>query len=272
MFKLPVFISFRQQKFNYFHIVIDWTQIPFEDNPGHMPTFTQSLSLEFESDYGTGLLGNEDHNKSSEIDPVMFSFHGEPKVKLAQQQDDLKSNSASEVPSEETVSYPLSVRRTLLDRDESLRKVDSFNRWITKALGEVDNLNMQSSSGISWSTDECGHVIDDTSLSPSLSQDQLYSINDFSPKWACAESDIEVLILGRILSIIKKDSNGEKTKYQFLLCYHPLLQLKNSAIIYLLFGFLLSPSSIMRINMYYMWHFKIPTTLPLVRCKQLSLS
>ncbi|CAK8530299.1 unnamed protein product [Lathyrus sativus] len=185
-------------------------QIPFEDNPGHMPTFTQSLSLEFESDYGTGLLGNEDHNKSSEINPVMFSFHGEPEEKLAQrnyleekvdgqQQDDLKSNSASEVPSEETVSYPLSVRRTLLDRDESLRKVDSFNRWITKALGEVDNLNMQSSSGISWSTDECGHVIDDTSLSPSLSQDQLYSINDFSPKWACAESDTEVLIIGSFL-------------------------------------------------------------------------
>lgn len=178
-----------------------------------MPTFTQSLSLEFESDYGTGLLGNEDRNESSEIDPVMFSFHGEPKEKLAQrnyleekvdelQQDDLKSNSTSEVPSEETISYPLSARRTLLDRDESLRKVDSFNRWITKALGEVDNLNMQSSSGISWSTDECGHVIDDNSLSPSLSQDQLYSINDFSPKWACAESDIEVFISGIILSII----------------------------------------------------------------------
>lgn len=30
---------------------------------------------------------------------------------------------------------------------------------------EIDNLNMQSSSGISWSTDECGHVMDDTSPS-----------------------------------------------------------------------------------------------------------
>ncbi|XP_045817706.1 calmodulin-binding transcription activator 2-like isoform X2 [Trifolium pratense] len=185
-------------------------QIPFEDNTGHMPTFTQSLSLEFGSDYGTGLLGNVAHNESSEIDPVMFNFHGEPKEKLAHQnymeetvdghpQVDLKSNSANEVPSEETINHPLSVRRSLLDRDESLRKVDSFNRWITKALGEVDNLNMQSSPGISWSTDECGHVIDETSLSPSLSQDQLYSINDFSPKWADADSDIEVLIIGSFL-------------------------------------------------------------------------
>ncbi|KEH36443.1 calmodulin-binding transcription activator 1 [Medicago truncatula] len=185
-------------------------QIPFEDNTGHMPTFTQSLSLEFASDYGTGLLGNESDNGSSIIDPVLFSFHGEPKEKLAQQnyleekvdghpRDDLKSNSTKEVPSEETINYPLPVRRTLLDRDESLRKVDSFNRWITKALGEVDDLNMQSSPGISWSADDCGHVIDDTSLSPSLSQDQLYSITDFSPKWAYAESDTEVLIIGSFL-------------------------------------------------------------------------
>ncbi|CAL5184128.1 unnamed protein product [Lathyrus oleraceus] len=34
-----------------------------------------------------------------------------------------------------------------------LRKVDSFNRWFTKVLCEVDDLNMQSSSDISWSTD-----------------------------------------------------------------------------------------------------------------------
>ncbi|XP_004485583.1 calmodulin-binding transcription activator 2-like isoform X2 [Cicer arietinum] len=196
-------------------------QIPFEDNTGHMPSLTQSLSLEFGSDYGTGLLGNEAQNESSEIDPVMFSFHGEPKEKLAQQnylekkveghlQDELKSNCANEVHIEETINYPLSVRRTLLDSNESLKKVDSFSRWITKALGEVDNLNMQSSPGISWSTDECGHVIDDTSLSPSLSQDQLYSINDFSPKWAYAGSDTEVLIIGSFLK-----SQPEVTTYNW---------------------------------------------------------
>lgn len=182
-----------------------------------MPTLTQLLSMEFGSDYGSGLLGDKAHNESSEIDPAMFSFHGEPKEKFAPQnyleekvdghtQDDLKSYSTNQVPSEETINYPLSVRRTLLDRDESLRKVDSFNRWITKALGDVDDLNMQSSPGISWSADDCGNVIDDTSLSPSLSQDQLYSINDFSPKWAYADSDTEVLISGIILSIIKRDS------------------------------------------------------------------
>ncbi|KAJ1396501.1 P-loop containing nucleoside triphosphate hydrolase [Sesbania bispinosa] len=185
-------------------------QIPFEGNAGHMPTLTQSLSLDFGSDFDTSLLGNEAHNRSSEISPVLFSFHGEPKDQLVQQnypeqhvdeqlQHVLKPNSANKVPGEETINYPLTMRRTLLDSDESLKKVDSFSRWITKELAEVDDLNLQSSPGISWSTDECGHVIDDSSLSPSLSQDQLFSINDFSPKWVCAESETEVLIIGSFL-------------------------------------------------------------------------
>ncbi|KAK7302526.1 hypothetical protein RJT34_13418 [Clitoria ternatea] len=185
-------------------------QIPFEDNSGHMPTFSQSLNLEFESDYDTGLLVKGTHNASSEIGQILYGFHGESKEQPLQQnypegladgnsQHALKSNTANKVAGEEIINYALPVKHTLLDRDESLKKVDSFSRWITKELGEVAELNMQSSPGISWSTDECGQVIDDTSLSPSLSQDQLFSINDFSPKWAYAESEIEVLIIGSFL-------------------------------------------------------------------------
>lgn len=190
-------------------------QIPFEDNSGGMPmlTQTQTFGLQFRSDYGTGLLGNETRNACSESAAILYSFNGEPKEQPMQQnypqeledgqsQHALKSNSANKVPDEETINYGLTVKSTLLDRDESLKKVDSFSRWITKELGEVADLNMQSSPGISWSTDECQHVIDDTSLSPSLSQDQLFSINDFSPKWAYAESEIEVLILWKIYIII----------------------------------------------------------------------
>ncbi|CAJ1963485.1 unnamed protein product [Sphenostylis stenocarpa] len=189
-------------------------QIPFEDNLGDMPmltqTQTQSFDLQFGSDYDTGILGNETHNASSGISPIIYSFHGEPKEQLIQKhypqehadgqsQHALKSNSANKVFDEETINYGLTVKRTLLDKDESLKKVDSFSRWVTKELGEVADLNMQSTPGISWSTDECQHVIDDASLSPSVSQDQLFSINDFSPKWAYAESDIEVLIIGSFL-------------------------------------------------------------------------
>ncbi|ESW20406.1 hypothetical protein PHAVU_006G206400 [Phaseolus vulgaris] len=185
-------------------------QIPFEDSSGNMPMSTltpQSFGLQFGSDYGTSSLGYETRNTSSEIAPILYSFNGDPKEQLMQKnypqehadgqsQHSLKSNSAIKVSDEESVNYSSNVKRTLLDKDESLKKVDSFSRWVTKELGEVADLNMQSTPGISWSTDECQHVIDDSSLSPSLSQDQLFSINDFSPKWAYAELNIEVLIIG----------------------------------------------------------------------------
>ncbi|XP_019440343.1 PREDICTED: calmodulin-binding transcription activator 2-like [Lupinus angustifolius] len=184
-------------------------QIHFQDNSGNLPAIAQSLSLDFGSGYSIDLLGNETH-VSSEIAPNLFSFHGTQKEQSVQQyypeqhadrqsQLALKSNSVNKVPGEESINYAFTVKRTLLDRDESLKKVDSFSRWVSKELGEVDDLNMQSTPGISWSTDECGHVMDDASLSPSLSQDQLFSINDFSPKWAYAESETEVLIIGAFL-------------------------------------------------------------------------
>ncbi|TKY59498.1 Calmodulin-binding transcription activator 2 [Spatholobus suberectus] len=187
-------------------------QIPFEDNTGELPKwgFTQSLGLEFGSDYGASLLGDVTNNASPDIVPELFTFNGEPKEQSvdqnfskqythAQSQPAVKSNSDYEVPGEASMNYALTMKRGLLDGEESLKKVDSFSRWITKELAGVDDLHMQSSPGISWSTDDCGDVIDDTSLNLSLSQDQLFSINDFSPKWAFAESEIEVLIVGTFL-------------------------------------------------------------------------
>ncbi|XP_019425726.1 PREDICTED: calmodulin-binding transcription activator 2 isoform X1 [Lupinus angustifolius] len=193
-------------------------QITFEDNSGHLPAITQSPSLDFGSEYSTGLLGNETHSGSSEIAPNLFSFHGKPKEQHLQQyypeqhadgqsQLALKFSSVNNVPGEESINFAFTAKRTLLDRDESLKKVDSFSRWVSKELGEVDDLNMQSSPGISWSTDECGHVIDDASLSPSLSRDQLFSINDFSPKWAYSESETEVLIIGAFLKSQPEGTN-----------------------------------------------------------------
>lgn len=105
----------------------------------------------------------------------------------------IKSNSKTDMPTEGNTSYALTLKKTLLDREEGLKKVDSFSRWVTKELGDVDDLHLKTSSGISWSTVECGNVVDDSSLSPSLSHDQLFSILDFSPKWAYTDSETEVL-------------------------------------------------------------------------------
>lgn len=179
--------------------------MPSEKSPAHSPNWptTQSLGLEFGSDVSNGLLEHEVHSPSPDVAPNLFSFSDQPNEEPVQENFPkqhmdthlLISNFENEVPTEESISYASTVRRKLLDGEENLKKVDSFSRWITKELEEVDDLHMQSSPGISWSTDECERVMDDSSLSPSLSQDQLFSISDFSPKWAYAESETEVLLI-----------------------------------------------------------------------------
>ncbi|GLT33745.1 hypothetical protein SLA2020_083090 [Shorea laevis] len=112
--------------------------------------------------------------------------------------------------------YPSAIRQHLLDgalSEGGLKKLDSFNRWMSKELGDVtdvDESHMQSNSGANWETVDNGNEIDvsgipsegktDTfTLDPYLSQDQLFSIVDFSPNWAYGGSKTEVLIRGRFL-------------------------------------------------------------------------
>lgn len=86
---------------------------------------------------------------------------------------------------------------------DGLKKLDSFDRWMSKELGDVNEPQIQSSSGTYWEAvgSEVGVVdsnissqveLDTYIMSPSLSQDQLYSIVDFSPN--CAYSGTEVKV------------------------------------------------------------------------------
>ncbi|XP_048232625.1 calmodulin-binding transcription activator 3 isoform X2 [Ricinus communis] len=109
--------------------------------------------------------------------------------------------------------YSSAGKQHLLDRalsGEDLKKLDSFNRWMSKELGDVNASKMHSSSEAYWDTVESENVIADPKipsqvhldsymLGPSLSQDQLYSIIDFSPNWAYVGLEIKVLITGRFL-------------------------------------------------------------------------
>jgi len=89
------------------------------------------------------------------------------------------------------------------DKDESkqveygeMKKLDSFGRWMDKEIGgDCENSLMASDSGNYWSTlgadNEDKEVsslrdiqLDMDSLGPSLSQEQLFTIHDFSPDWA----------------------------------------------------------------------------------------
>ncbi|KDP27989.1 hypothetical protein JCGZ_19069 [Jatropha curcas] len=93
-----------------------------------------------------------------------------------------------------------------------LKKLDSFGRWMDKEIGgDYDDSLMASDSGNYWNSvgaeNEDREVsslshhmhLDIESLGPSLSQEQLFSIRDFSPDWAYSGSETKVLIIGIFL-------------------------------------------------------------------------
>lgn len=133
----------------------------------------------------------------------------------------LKSVSKSNMNMEEK-SFNSGVKQPLLDgsfAEEGLKKLDSFNQWMSKELGDVSESHMQTSSRAYWDSVETDNCVEDSSqvrldnyvLSPSLSQEQLFSIIDFSPNWAYEISEVKVLlchpICSSIGSLIKYDSN-----------------------------------------------------------------
>lgn len=101
--------------------------------------------------------------------------------------------------------YSSAVKQHLLDGStDGLKKHDSFGRWMSKELGDVNEPRMQCGPGASWDAVESENGVDGSNnpsqshldtyiLGPSLSQDQLFSIVDFSPNWAYVGSEIKVL-------------------------------------------------------------------------------
>ncbi|OQU91909.1 calmodulin-binding transcription activator 3 isoform X1 [Sorghum bicolor] len=91
---------------------------------------------------------------------------------------------------------------------DSFKKTDSFTRWMSKELPEVEDSQIHSSSGGFWSTEEANNIIEASSrepldqftVSPMLSQDQLFSIVDFAPNWTYVGSKTKILVAGSILN------------------------------------------------------------------------
>nr|CAB3455006.1 unnamed protein product [Digitaria exilis] len=115
---------------------------------------------------------------------------------------------------DQSARYPL-LKQSSLDlfkiESDGLKKFDSFSRWMSNELPEVADLDIKSSSDAFWSTTETVNVADGSSLpineqldafvvSPSLSQDQLFSIIDVSPSWAYKGTKTKVLITGTFLA------------------------------------------------------------------------
>ncbi|KAK4476897.1 hypothetical protein RD792_016061 [Penstemon davidsonii] len=136
----------------------------------------------------------------------------------------VKPNSENRMKTIGNDSYSFLMKKPLisgLQTEESLKKVDSFSRWMAKELGESDELNMISSNGISWSIMGGDYDSNMTAqlqeegdtMSPSISQDQLFSIIDFSPNWAYSNLETKVLITGTFL---KSEEELSKCRWSFM--------------------------------------------------------
>lgn len=180
-------------------------QVPFEDNTlsfskEHVDHFPDLYSV---CDIDSRLTAQKSHDATFGSGHEMFCAHPgkqneeilpnlELQFKEGESYPAMRLSSDNDMPKEGTISYSLTLKQSLIDGEESLKKVDSFSRWVSKELGEVDDLHMHPSSGLSWTTVECGDMVDDSSLSPSISEDQLFSITAFSPKWTVTDLETEV--------------------------------------------------------------------------------
>ncbi|KAF5185356.1 Calmodulin-binding transcription activator [Thalictrum thalictroides] len=103
-----------------------------------------------------------------------------------------------------------------------LKKLDSFGRWMNKEIGgDCDDSLMASDSGNYWNTLDTRNddkevsslsrhmQLDNEALGPSLSQEQLFSIYDFSPDWAYSGVETKVLITGTFLGDSKRSRTSE---------------------------------------------------------------
>ncbi|XP_068661957.1 calmodulin-binding transcription activator 3-like [Aristolochia californica] len=102
------------------------------------------------------------------------------------------------------------------ERQEELKKLDSFGRWMNREIGrDCDDSLMTSNSPLYWCSLDSesnkdvsslsSHMqLDVDSLGPSLSKDQLFSIIDFSPDWAFSGEETKVLISGTFMKNLKQ--------------------------------------------------------------------
>lgn len=127
---------------------------------------------------------------------------------------DIEPNALSNLASSEKAPYLSTMKQHLLDGalgEEGLKKMDSFNRWMSKELGELGDVGVtadanesftHSSSTAYWEEVESEDVSNGGYvMSPSLSKEQLFSIIDFAPNWTYVGCEVKVLVSGKFLKM-----------------------------------------------------------------------
>lgn len=118
-------------------------------------------------------------------------------------------NAKTDFPFEENLTIGKQPSLDLSSIGDGLKKYDSFSKWMSRELGEVEHPHMKSNSEADWNFMEGEHAedsgmsqseqLDAYMMGPSVSQDQLFSIVDFSPSWAYNCLETKVLITGKFL-------------------------------------------------------------------------
>ncbi|CAA6658826.1 unnamed protein product [Spirodela intermedia] len=170
------------------------TAFPTVSFPATTTTFTEPYHVEGSVDREPSRLGEtavyaDDLNK----DVIGSSkFDENCQVPSYEASSVLKSNvDAKSAPSKAgcgkySLLKQLSMEISSSENDGGLRKCDSFCRWMSKELGEVDDSQMQMNSAHYWS--------------PVEGENALFSIIDFSPHWGYAGLETKILVTGSFLT------------------------------------------------------------------------
>lgn len=178
----------------------------FEVDSLHLPNWSMEQNLQIHTNYDQNARLYEENIGSLDLFDSLESQHGEQSGQFAITDigSIIKTDMENSATLDRKVNHP-ALKQPLLGgiSKDGLKNLDSFGRWMSKELGDVDEPQNQSSSGAYWEAvgSEVGNVNSNISsqvefetytMSPSLSQDQLYSIIDFSPNCAYAGTEIKV--------------------------------------------------------------------------------
>ncbi|EFJ26472.1 hypothetical protein SELMODRAFT_413101 [Selaginella moellendorffii] len=141
------------------------------------------------------------------------SQHMEVDLRQAQYSaQDVSKKPQTAIPNDASEYYKVALPDVLVEDEgkTSLKKLDSFGRWMSREIGEDSQSSLLSGSTdhAYWTLDDHNtfdeisnftQQIQDVGLGPSVSQDQQFSIVDFSPDWAFSSEETKVIVAGNFL-------------------------------------------------------------------------
>ncbi|KAJ3683915.1 hypothetical protein LUZ60_014142 [Juncus effusus] len=145
--------------------------------------------------------GEKMHAFSNVIQPV---FIGD---------SDRRDQMRKEMMVNDTNQSPTEIQKAEKENNRDLKRLDSFGRWMNKEIGiDCDDSLMATASESCnyWNAPDETQTSDtkeevmshlESEVGPSVSQEQLFSIIDFSPDWAYSNTETKVLISGKFLGV-----------------------------------------------------------------------